>query len=60
MYYYFQFYTDQQHALNGGNTRRHLYKSMEDFLDECHHGTSKKYEKLKNYHETAKQEPLDE
>ncbi|MEW8548399.1 MAG: hypothetical protein AB2693_33260 [Candidatus Thiodiazotropha sp.] len=32
----FQIYTDQQHWLNGGNTRTHLYNTMENFLYQCY------------------------
>ncbi|XP_060593253.1 inactive dipeptidyl peptidase 10-like isoform X2 [Ruditapes philippinarum] len=32
VYFKTQIYTDQQHWLNGGNTRNHLYNTMEDFL----------------------------
>ena len=32
----FQIYTDEQHALSGGNTQRHLYNTLEDFLLQCY------------------------
>lgn len=35
-HYNFQIYTDQQHWLNGGNTRTHLYNTMENFLYQCY------------------------
>ncbi|KAK3607760.1 hypothetical protein CHS0354_040665 [Potamilus streckersoni] len=40
-----QIYTDQQHSLSGGNTHRHLYHTMEEFLLECFTGKSGKFEK---------------
>lgn len=36
IYYRVQVYTDQQHSLDGGNTRKHLYNSLEDFLLQCY------------------------
>lgn len=55
-----QVYTDQQHGLNGGNTKKHLYESMEDFLGECFEGVSKKFEmKQKEHEKTQKQEPVE-
>lgn len=36
-----QFYTDQQHSLDGGRTKEHLYKSMEFFLDDCYQKNQK-------------------
>ncbi|XP_076088367.1 dipeptidyl peptidase 4-like isoform X6 [Mytilus galloprovincialis] len=59
VYFTQQFYTDQQHGLNGGHTKEHLYKSMGDFLDECYHGTSAKYEERKEALEQEKQEPME-
>ncbi|KAK3083443.1 hypothetical protein FSP39_022859 [Pinctada imbricata] len=41
IYYRTQIYTDKQHSLTGGNTRTHLYTTLEDFLHECNHGYSK-------------------
>lgn len=35
IYFKTQIYTDQQHWLNGGNTRNHLYNTMEDFFFKC-------------------------
>lgn len=35
VYFKTQIYTDQQHWLNGGNTRKHLFNSMEDFMFRC-------------------------
>ncbi|XP_021342570.1 dipeptidyl peptidase 4-like isoform X6 [Mizuhopecten yessoensis] len=60
VYYRSQIYTDQQHALNGGNSRRHLYETMEDFLKECFTGKSKKFEQKSKILENSKQEPIDE
>lgn len=55
-----QVYTDQQHGLSGGNTKKHLYESMEDFLGECFEGVSKKFEmKQKEHEKTQKQEPVE-
>ena len=39
----FQIYTDESHLLNGGNTRTHLYNSMEDFILNCY-GKSRRHE----------------
>lgn len=36
VFHRFQIYTDESHLLNGGNTRTHLYNSMEDFLLNCY------------------------
>ncbi|XP_069107349.1 dipeptidyl peptidase 4-like [Argopecten irradians] len=60
VYFRSQIYTDQQHGLNGGNSRRHLYETMEDFLKECFTGKSKKFEQKSKILENSKQEPLDE
>lgn len=35
VYFKTQIYTDEQHWLSGGNTRNHLYNTMEDFLYKC-------------------------
>ncbi|XP_052772583.1 prolyl endopeptidase FAP-like isoform X4 [Mya arenaria] len=37
-------YTDQQHWLSGGNTRNHLYNSMEDFLFTCYGKTAPRHQ----------------
>ncbi|XP_059144564.1 dipeptidyl peptidase 4-like isoform X2 [Physella acuta] len=37
VYFRFQLYGDKHHGLLGGNTRRHLFTSMEDFLCDCFH-----------------------
>ncbi|XP_050418288.1 dipeptidyl peptidase 4 isoform X4 [Patella vulgata] len=42
IYYRTQIYTDKHHGLEGGNTRNHLYETMEDFLIECFKGYSEK------------------
>ncbi|XP_041374304.1 dipeptidyl peptidase 4-like isoform X3 [Gigantopelta aegis] len=42
-YYRTQIYPDKHHGLLGGNTRRHLYETLEDFLDECFTGVSTKF-----------------
>ncbi|XP_033729006.1 dipeptidyl peptidase 4-like [Pecten maximus] len=60
VYFRSQIYTDQQHGLNGGNSRRHLYETMEDFLKECFTGKSKKFEQKSKILENSKQEPIDE
>ncbi|KAK3607739.1 hypothetical protein CHS0354_040649 [Potamilus streckersoni] len=59
IYFRTQIYTDQQHSLNGGNTQKHLYETMEDFLLECFTGSSGKFEKSKASPEN-KQEPFEE
>lgn len=57
----FQVYPDQQHSLNGGNTHRHLYESMDDFLKECFFGQSKKFDlRSKVELQNSKQEPINE
>ncbi|XP_056013194.1 dipeptidyl peptidase 4-like isoform X2 [Ostrea edulis] len=43
VFFRLQVYTDQQHGLRGGNTRKHLYGSLEDFLGECFEGVSKNF-----------------
>ncbi|XP_060074299.1 dipeptidyl peptidase 4-like isoform X2 [Ylistrum balloti] len=60
VYFRSQIYTDQQHGLDGGNSRRHLYETMEDFLKECFTGKSKKFEQKSKILENSKQEPIDE
>ena len=58
--FHLQVYTDQQHGLSGGNTKKHLYESMEDFLGECFEGVSKKFEmKQKEHDKPQKQEPVE-
>lgn len=60
VFFRLQVYTDQQHGLSGGNTKKHLYESMEDFLGECFEGVSKKFEmKQKEHEKTQKQEPVE-
>ncbi|KAK3082641.1 hypothetical protein FSP39_001205, partial [Pinctada imbricata] len=54
-----QIYTDQHHDLDGGNTKRHLYETMEDFLNECFHGKSKKFELKRKMLQQTKQETID-
>ena len=57
--FHLQVYTDQQHGLSGGNTKKHLYESMEDFLGECFEGVSKKFEmKQKEHDKPQKQESV--
>ncbi|XP_061163916.1 dipeptidyl peptidase 4-like isoform X3 [Saccostrea echinata] len=59
VFFRLQVYTDQQHGLRGGNTRKHLFESLEDFLGECFEGKSKKFEmKQKELEKTQKQEPV--
>ncbi|KAL5005835.1 hypothetical protein ScPMuIL_016993 [Solemya velum] len=60
VYFRSQIYTDEQHALNGGNTKRHFYETMEDFLLECFTGKSRKFELRMKKLETEKQDPIDE
>ncbi|KAL8586168.1 hypothetical protein ACOMHN_057730 [Nucella lapillus] len=36
-------YPDKHHGLLGGNTRRHLMNSLDDFLTECFEGVSEKF-----------------
>lgn len=43
VYYRSLIYTDEHHGLIGGNTRRHLFESMEDHLEECFDGVSNKF-----------------
>lgn len=43
VYFRFQLYGDKNHGLLGGNTRHHLYDSMEDFLFESFLGVSEKF-----------------
>jgi hypothetical protein len=38
-----QVYPDKHHGLLGGNTRRHLFNSLDDFLTECFDGVSPKF-----------------
>ncbi|XP_022322277.2 dipeptidyl peptidase 4-like isoform X35 [Crassostrea virginica] len=59
VFFRLQVYTDQQHGLSGGNTKKHLYESMEDFLGECFEGVSKKFEmKQKEHDKPQKQESV--
>ncbi|BFZ22013.1 hypothetical protein BsWGS_25052 [Bradybaena similaris] len=41
VYFRLQIYPDKHHGLIGGNTRRHLYETMEDFIVECFQGSDK-------------------
>ncbi|KAK7492831.1 hypothetical protein BaRGS_00015969 [Batillaria attramentaria] len=43
VYYRTMIYPDKHHGLLGGNTRRHLFETMEDFLVECFDGVSNKF-----------------
>ncbi|KAK3082967.1 hypothetical protein FSP39_010233 [Pinctada imbricata] len=54
-----QIYTDQKHSLNTGNTKRHLYETMDDFLNVCFHGTSRKFEIRTKHLQLSKQETID-
>ncbi|XP_035828294.1 dipeptidyl peptidase 4 [Aplysia californica] len=40
VYFRFLMYPDKNHMLVGGNTQKHLYAQMEDFLIECFDGAS--------------------
>uniref|UniRef100_A0A0B6ZW87 Uncharacterized protein n=1 Tax=Arion vulgaris TaxID=1028688 RepID=A0A0B6ZW87_9EUPU len=44
VYFRLQVYTDKNHGIQGGNTRKHLYETMEDFLIECFQGLSEKFD----------------
>ena len=44
MLYVLQIYPDETHFLNSGNTRTHLYNSMEEFLLNCYGKPRKKIE----------------
>ncbi|XP_052812191.1 dipeptidyl peptidase 4-like isoform X2 [Mya arenaria] len=48
VYFRSQFYTDQQHSINGGNSRKHLYNTLEDFLLQCLGGTQSHIDDLNN------------
>ncbi|XP_076446173.1 dipeptidyl peptidase 4-like isoform X3 [Babylonia areolata] len=39
-------YPDKHHGLLGGNTRRHFFESMDDFLTECFEGVSEKFGRI--------------
>lgn len=57
----YQIYTDENHFLNGGHTRRHLYETMQDFLEECFTGKSKKFEaRVEEKRTSNKQEDITE
>ncbi|XP_052228345.1 dipeptidyl peptidase 4-like [Dreissena polymorpha] len=43
VYYKSLIYTDQQHWLSGGNTRNHLYNSIEDFIFKCYGKTAPRH-----------------
>ncbi|XP_060571687.1 dipeptidyl peptidase 4-like isoform X1 [Ruditapes philippinarum] len=46
VYFRSQIYTDQQHSINGGNSRRHLWNTLEDFLFQCYGGTRTRLDEL--------------
>lgn len=46
VYFRSQIYTDQQHSINGGNSRRHLWNTLEDFLLQCYGGTRTRMDEL--------------
>ncbi|XP_052248181.1 dipeptidyl peptidase 4-like isoform X2 [Dreissena polymorpha] len=48
VYFRSQFYIDQQHSINGGNSRTHLYNTLEDFLLNCFDGRSSRMDELNN------------
>ncbi|XP_071103591.1 dipeptidyl peptidase 4-like isoform X6 [Haliotis cracherodii] len=55
VYFRLQVYTDKHHGLLGGNTRRHLYETLEDFLVECFDGRSLKFGKPPKLDEEKKE-----
>ncbi|XP_064598023.1 dipeptidyl peptidase 4-like [Liolophura sinensis] len=60
IYFRLQIYTDENHFLNGGHTRRHLYETMQDFLEECFTGKSKKFDAREEEKVSNKQEDITE
>ncbi|KAL4217433.1 Inactive dipeptidyl peptidase 10 [Mactra antiquata] len=46
VYFRSQIYTDSQHSINEGNSRRHLYNTLEDFLLQCYGGGNTKMDEL--------------
>ncbi|KAK7113666.1 dipeptidyl peptidase 4-like isoform X2 [Littorina saxatilis] len=56
-------YPDKHHGLLGGNTRNHLFQSLDDFLTECFDGWSKKFGRppnmeVENESEHEEEEPV--
>ncbi|KAL8612290.1 hypothetical protein ACOMHN_062237 [Nucella lapillus] len=43
VYFRTMVYPDKHHGLLGGNTRPHLFNTMNDFLTECYDGVSQKF-----------------
>lgn len=48
VYFRSQFYTDQQHSINGGNSRQHLWNTLDDFLLQCFSDTRTHFDDLNN------------
>ncbi|XP_053385534.1 dipeptidyl peptidase 4-like isoform X2 [Mercenaria mercenaria] len=46
VYFRSQIYTDQQHSIRGGNSRRHLWNTLEDFLLQCYGGSRTRLDEL--------------
>ncbi|KAL4217252.1 Inactive dipeptidyl peptidase 10 [Mactra antiquata] len=48
VYFRSQIYPDENHFLDGGNTRTHLYNTMEDFILQCY-GKPTNFDELNNF-----------
>ncbi|XP_053385906.1 dipeptidyl peptidase 4-like isoform X1 [Mercenaria mercenaria] len=48
VYFRSQIYTDENHNLDGGNTKKHLYNTMEDFILQCY-GKPTNFDELNDF-----------
>jgi hypothetical protein len=46
--YILQIYTDENHNLEGGNTKKHLHNTMEDFILQCY-GKPTNFDELNDF-----------